>query len=57
MTKTHARELRDKVILFETHTRTRKRVIVTLVTPLGLKPNTWSEDLVEQGVDASGLLR
>jgi hypothetical protein len=56
VTKAYARELREKVELFERYTRTRKRVIVTLVAPRGLKRNTWSEDLVDQVVDGSALL-
>jgi hypothetical protein len=56
VTKAYARELRDKVDLFEAHTKTNKRVILTLVAPSGLKKNAWSEGLVEQVVDASALL-
>ena len=55
LTKEYFRELREKVVLFEEHTRTRKRVIVTLIIPHGLKRNVWSEELVDQVVDASAL--
>jgi hypothetical protein len=57
VTKAYARELREKVALFETYTKPKKRVILTLVAPLGLKSNAWSEGLVEQVLDASALLR
>ena len=57
ITKAYARELRDKVALFEAQTKTKKRVVVTLVAPFGLKQSTWSEDLVEQVVDQTALLR
>jgi uncharacterized protein len=57
VTKAYARELRDKVALFEAHTKTKKRVILTLVAPFGLKKSAWSEGLVEQVVDANALLR
>lgn len=56
VTKGYARDLREKVALFEQHTRTKKRVVLTLVSPLGLKRNTWSEDLVEQVIDQRALL-
>ncbi len=56
ITKAYARELRNKISLFEAQTKTKKRVLLTLVSPFGLKRNAWSEDLVEQVVDASALL-
>jgi len=55
VTKAHARELREKIALFERHTKTTKRVVLTLVAPAGLKRNTWSEDLVDRVVDAKAL--
>lgn len=56
VTKAYSRELREKITLFEEHTRTRKRVVLTLVSPHGMKKNTWSEDLVDQVLDVSALL-
>lgn len=56
VSKSYARELKQKIELFEKHTRTRKRVVLTLVTPAGLKPNTWSEDLIDGSLDVSALL-
>lgn len=53
VTKDDARELKEKIALFERHSKTRKRIILTLVAPDGLKKNTWSEDLIERVVDAS----
>lgn len=55
VTKAYARELGDKVALFEEHTKTKKRVILTLITPIGLKRNVWSEDLIERVVDSTAL--
>jgi hypothetical protein len=55
VSKAYARELKEKLALFEEHTRTKKRIILTLVAPYGLKPNTWSEDLVDRVVDAAAL--
>ena len=56
ITKSYARELREKITVFEESTKTRKRVVLTLVSPHGLKRNTWSEDLVDRVLDAKALL-
>jgi len=56
VTKSYAQELQAKLLIFEQQTKTRKRVIITLVAPLGLKPNIWSSDLIEQVVDAKAFL-
>ena len=48
--KAYARELRDKIEIFERVTRTRKDVQLALVTTHGLRRNIWSEDLVDQDV-------
>jgi AAA+ ATPase superfamily predicted ATPase len=50
-----ARELADKVAIFETKTGTKKDVHVTLVTTHGLKPNSWSEDLISNVVTVDAL--
>lgn len=55
ITKAYARELRDKIAIFEEVTGTRKDVHLTLVTPEGLKRNLWSEDLVASEVTADAL--
>lgn len=57
VTKSYARELKHKLDVFEARTRTTKRIILTLVAPLGLKPNTWSEDLVDQVLSADALFQ
>jgi hypothetical protein len=56
VTKAYARELAQKVTLFEENTRTKKRIVLTLVAPEGLKKNTWSEDLIDRVVDGSALM-
>lgn len=56
VTKTYARELAQKVTLFEEHTRTKKRIVLTLIAPEGLKKNAWSEDLIDRVVDGSALM-
>ncbi len=57
VTKQYARELKEKLSLFEEHTKTKKRVILTLVAPFGLKPNTWSEDLIDRVVEGKALFQ
>lgn len=44
--KRYAAELKEKIMIFEKNTRTRKDIMLTLVTTYGLKKNAWSEDLV-----------
>ncbi|MEQ9503361.1 MAG: hypothetical protein RIT81_41255 [Deltaproteobacteria bacterium] len=56
VTKAYARSLKEKLDLFERHTRTKHRIVLTLVCPSGLERNAWSEDLVERVLDASALL-
>ncbi|MCG8556161.1 MAG: ATP-binding protein [Proteobacteria bacterium] len=56
ITKDYARTLKDKLRIFEQQTKTRKRVLLTLVAPHGLRKNSWSEDLVDRVLDARALL-
>ena len=56
VTKAYARDLKQKLELFETHTRTKKRLVLTLVAPAGLRANTWSEDLIDRALDVNALL-
>jgi len=49
--------VKRKMEVFRRHTRSRKDLMVALVTPHGLKPNAWSEDLVQQVVTAADLFR
>lgn len=46
VTKAYARELKTKVDVFERVTKTRKKIVLTLVSPLGIAENAWSTDLV-----------
>ena len=55
VTKAYARELKRKLEVFERQTRTRKDVRLVLVTMEGIKPNAWSEDLVDSVVEAKQL--
>jgi hypothetical protein len=56
VTKAYARELAEKVTLFEANARTKKRIVLTLVAPEGLEKNTWSEDLIDRVVDGAALM-
>jgi uncharacterized protein len=53
VTKTYARDLQRKLDIFQTITRTRKKVQWVLITCNGFKPNTWSEDLIDISLDAA----
>ena len=53
VTKTYARDLQRKLDIFQTITRTRKKVQWVLITCNGFKPNTWSEDLIDIPLDAA----
>ncbi len=55
VTRAYAGELKDKIAIFEQQTRTKKEVHLTLVTTHGLRPNAWSEDLVDSVVTADEL--
>jgi len=56
VTKKYAAELKTKVETFEHVTKTRKKVVLTLVCPLGLEANAWSKDLVDRVVTIDALL-
>ena len=48
--KAYARELHHKIEAFREITAAKKQLFLTLVTPRGLKPSIWSEDLVDSVV-------
>jgi uncharacterized protein len=53
----YARELREKLEVFESATGTKKTVQLALVCSSGFKPNAYSEDLVTQIVSLDALFR
>lgn len=57
VTKAYARELKEKISVFEQRLKPRKRIVLTLVTPAGLKRNAWSEDLVDRVLDVDALFQ
>lgn len=40
--------LMNKLNTFENKTKTKKQLLVALITTTGLKKNVWSEDLIDQ---------
>ena len=56
VTKAYARELQTKLDVFERVTRTRKKIVLTMVLPLGLIDNAWSRNLVERVVTIEPLM-
>lgn len=50
ITKAYARELKAKIEVFERVTKTRKKVLLTMVAPFGVVQNAWSEGLVDRVV-------
>jgi len=55
LTKAYARSLAERIDVFTKRTRTKKRVSLALITVAGMKPNLWSEDLVDTVVTADAL--
>jgi len=51
--KAYALELKNKLDVFRSITKTRKDLQLVLITHEGFKPNTWSEDLVNVTLDAA----
>ena len=48
--KSDARNLKNKMEVFQNKTTTNKQLFLVLVTTIGLKRNTWSEDLIDDVV-------
>jgi hypothetical protein len=53
--KAYARELKNKISIFEKQTNTPKKVFLALITTHGLRKNTWSEDLIDNAITAKDL--
>ncbi|MCP3870314.1 MAG: ATPase [Gammaproteobacteria bacterium] len=56
LTKDYARDLQDKIAIFEKITKTSKQIVLTLVTTHGLEENVWSRDLIERVVTSDAFL-
>jgi predicted AAA+ superfamily ATPase len=48
--KAYAKELHRKIDVFEQKTKTEKQLFLAFITPMGLKKNLWSEELVANEV-------
>ena len=54
--KNDARNLDNKVRVFEEKTGTKKQIFLTMITTLGLKKNFYSEELVDSEVVLKDLI-
>ncbi len=57
VSKSYAKSLRSKRTIFRDVTRTRKTVIITMVTPYGIKPNQHSGGVVQNDVTIDDLFK
>jgi AAA+ ATPase superfamily predicted ATPase len=48
--QSYAKELQRKIAVFQAQTKTTKTLFLTLITPYGLKKNTYSTELVQQEI-------
>ncbi len=56
LSKSYAKELVTKAEVFKARTKTKKEVIVTLVTTYGLKPGLWNDEVIDSVVTAEALM-
>ncbi len=54
--KNYARNLDNKIRVFEKKTATKKQIFLTLITTLGLKRNFYSEELINSEIELKDLL-
>lgn len=55
LTKSYAKELVTKAEIFKQRSKTKKDVVITLVTTHGLKPGLWNDEVVDSVVTAQDL--
>ncbi len=55
--KTYAKQLVQKITVFEKHFPTKKLIFLCLIVPEGLKKSIWSEDLITQVVTLDNLFQ
>ncbi len=55
ITKTYSENLRNKLMAFRQETGTKKTLFLTMITTYGLKPNAYSQQLVNDALDMSAL--
>ena len=54
--KNYARNLDNKIKVFEKKTATKKQIFLTMITTLGLKRNFYSEELISSEIELKDLL-
>ena len=50
ITKEYAKNLANKILMFEKRTKTNKQIFLTMITTRGIKKTIWSDDLVDSEV-------
>jgi hypothetical protein len=55
--KSDAKNIMNKIEVFESHVKAKKQTLVALITTKGLKSNIWSEELIQNVVTLEDLLR
>ncbi len=54
--KTHAKEVMNKIEVFENYCSLKKQLSFALITTLGIKPTAWSEELIDNVVTLADLM-
>ncbi len=55
--KSYAEVLMKKVRVFEEKTRTKKQLLIAMITAGGLKPNLWAKELIDHHIDLTDLFQ
>jgi uncharacterized protein len=55
--KENAKNIKNKIEVFEKRTATRKQIFVAMITPLGTKSSIWSEELIHAEVTLKELFQ
>ncbi|MCF7852093.1 MAG: ATP-binding protein [Simkaniaceae bacterium] len=55
ITQSYAKILEQKKEVFQKHTKTKKTIFLTMITPFGLKPNKYSVELIHQQLTLDAL--
>lgn len=56
LTKAHAKDLVTRAEIFRARTNTKKEVVTTLITTLGLRPGLWNDEVIDSVVTAEQLM-
>ncbi len=55
--KSEAKNIINKIEVFEKQTKTKKQILVALITTIDLKPNIWSEELIHNVITLEDLFQ